>query len=137
MTTNERRVTAAIVLRDGRVLAARRAPGQKNEGLWEFPGGKVEAGESDEDCLEREMYEEFGVRGKTLAHVCDNHYVYGALGESILLCAYVFEWRTGDFDLRVHDEIRWVDAQEIMCLRFSPADIKIAETVKKTLLSIV
>lgn len=130
----QRRVTAAIVLRNGHVLAARRAPGQKNAGLWEFPGGKVEAGESDATCLEREMFEEFGVIGKTRAHVMDNPYVYGLHGESILLCAYLFEWLDGAFDLRVHDEICWVDAEGIMKLQFSPADVAIAEKVKETFL---
>ncbi|MBR5231147.1 MAG: (deoxy)nucleoside triphosphate pyrophosphohydrolase [Clostridia bacterium] len=132
--TGERRVTAAVVLRGGRVLAARRAKGQKNEGMWEFPGGKVEAGETDEKCLEREMSEEFGITGRTLQHVTDSRYVYGAQGESILLCAYVFEWLAGEFELRVHDEIRWVNARELMELELSPADVKIAAKVGETLL---
>lgn len=135
MTPVERRVTAAVVIRNGKVLTARRAPGQKNEGLWEFPGGKVEPGETDEMCLEREMREEFGIEGRSLAHVMDNRYVYGALGESILLCAYVFEWMSGAFELRVHDEIRWVDAEELKCLALSPADVEIARRVGETLLS--
>lgn len=135
MTPTERRVTAAVVIRDGKVLAARRAPGQKNAGLWEFPGGKVEMGETDAMCLEREMREEFGIEGRTLEHVMDNRYVYGALGESILLCAYVFEWIAGEFELRVHDEIRWVDAEELMQLALSPADMEIARRVGETLLS--
>jgi len=129
-----RRVTAAIVLKDKRVLVARRAQGQKNAGMWEFPGGKVESGETDEVCLEREMYEEFGVNGKTLDHVTDSRYVYGAQGESILLCAYVFEWLSGDFELRVHDDIRWADAQELERLALSPADVPIARKVKETFL---
>ena len=135
MTLTERRVTAAVVIRDGKVLAARRAPGQKNEGLWEFPGGKVEPGETDEACLEREMREEFGIEGKTLKHVMDNRYVYGALGESILLCAYVFKWVSGAFELRVHDEIRWVNAEELARLALSPADVEIARRVGGTFLS--
>jgi len=130
----ERRVTAAVVLREGRVLAARRAKGQKNAGLWEFPGGKVEDGENDESCLEREMLEEFGVTGKTREHIADSRYVYGAQGESILLCAYLFEWQAGEFELRVHDAIRWVDAQELTALELSPADVKIAVEVGETLL---
>ena len=129
----ERRVTAAIVLRNGRVLVARRAPGEKNAGRWEFPGGKVEAGETDEKCLAREMYEEFGVAGETREHIADNRYVYGALGESIVLCAYVFDWQAGEFDLRVHDEIRWVSAEELLQLALSPADIEIARKVKEML----
>lgn len=134
MNMTDCRVTAAIVLKDSRVLLARRAPGQKNAGMWEFPGGKVERGETDERCLEREMYEEFGVTGKTGKHVADNRYVYGALGEAILLCAYVFEWLAGEFELRVHDEIRWVDAEELMQLVLSPADVEIATRVRETLL---
>lgn len=114
MSMTDRRVTAAIVIKDGKVLLARRAPGQKNAGFYEFPGGKVEADETDEACLEREMYEEFAVTGKTLQHVADSRYVYGQLGEAIVLCAYVFDWQGGQFELRVHDEIRWVDVQELM-----------------------
>lgn len=130
----DRRVTAAIVLKDKRVLVARRAQGQKNAGMWEFPGGKVESGETDEICLEREMFEEFGVSGKTLDHVTDSRYVYGAQDESILLCAYVFEWLTGEFELRVHDEIRWADAEELERLALSPADVPIARKVRETFL---
>ena len=130
----DRRVTAAIVLKDRRVLVARRAQGQKNAGMWEFPGGKVESGETDEICLEREMFEEFGVSGKTLDHVTDSRYVYGAQGESILLCAYVLAWMAGDFELRVHDEIRWADAEELERLALSPADVPIARKVRETFL---
>lgn len=135
MSLTDRRVTAAIVLKDNKVLLARRAPGQKNAGFFEFPGGKVEKGETDEACLEREMLEEFGVTGKTLQHVADSRYVYGQLGEAILLCAYVFDWLGGQFELRVHDEIRWVDAQELMRLELTPADVEIAAKVRETLLS--
>lgn len=135
MSLTDRRVTAAIVLKANKVLLARRAPGQKNAGFFEFPGGKVENGETDEACLEREMYEEFGITGKTEQHVADSRYVYGQLGESILLCAYVFEWTDGEFELRVHDEIRWVDAQELMRLELTPADVEIAAKVRETLLS--
>jgi mutator protein MutT len=49
------RVTAALILQEGKALLCRRAAGQKLSGYWEFPGGKVEDGESDTDCLEREL----------------------------------------------------------------------------------
>lgn len=75
-----KRVICAVIVRDGRALLARRAPGQKHEGLWEFPGGKVEAGETDAACLERELQEEFGVAGRTGAHLCDSVCAYPEAG---------------------------------------------------------
>ncbi|MBU4175420.1 MAG: (deoxy)nucleoside triphosphate pyrophosphohydrolase [Actinobacteria bacterium] len=54
-------VTAAIIERDGAVLIARRPPGGRHPGSWEFPGGKVEPGESPRECLAREMEEEMGI----------------------------------------------------------------------------
>jgi len=57
-------VTAAIVLQDNKVLLTRKAPGQSLEGYWEFPGGKVEEGESLQECLKREIFEELGVQAE-------------------------------------------------------------------------
>jgi len=54
-------VTAAIIIEDGRVLIAQRPPGGRHAGEWEFPGGKVEPGETPEQCLARELAEELGV----------------------------------------------------------------------------
>lgn len=124
-----KRVTCAVIIKAGRVLLARRAPGQKNAGLWEFPGGKVEAGETDEACLEREILEEFGVRGKACAHICDSAYTYNEFGMQILLCAYVFVPESDAFELRVHDEVRYFAPQELADISLSPADVPIAEAV--------
>jgi 8-oxo-dGTP diphosphatase len=55
-------VAAAITLQDGRILMQKRGPGRRHAGLWEFPGGKVEAGESPENALIREIEEELGLR---------------------------------------------------------------------------
>lgn len=130
----EKRVICAVILRDGTVFLARRAPGQKHAGLWEFPGGKTESGESDEACLEREMAEEFGVTGKTGAHLCDSEYAYGDLGLSILLRAYRFAPEDWTFDRRVHDETGFFGPGELDALPLSAADRPIAERVKTILL---
>lgn len=122
-----KRVTCALVIHEGRVLIARRKEGQSNAGLWEFPGGKVEAGETDEACLAREMQEEFGIIGLTGTHVCTSRYAY-AFGE-IELCAYHFLWLRGEYQMRVHDEIRFVTAQELLTAQLSPADVPIAQAV--------
>lgn len=124
-------VTAAILVRQGRALAARRAPGQAHEGKWEFPGGKLETGETEEMCLEREMREEFGIRGKTGPHFADSLYAYEK-GE-ILLRAYLFDWQQGEMIPTVHDKLLWAGAGQIETLDFTPADVPIAARVRKYL----
>ena len=57
-------VTCAILEKNGKILIARRAPDQKLDGKWEFPGGKVEDGESPAECLKRELAEEFGIQAE-------------------------------------------------------------------------
>ena len=130
-----RRVTCAVILREGRVLLARRAPGQKHAGLWEFPGGKTEPGESDEACLEREIREEFGVSGRAGEHLCDSAYTYNDLGMQILLCAYRFYPKSEAFQKRVHDEIRYFDREQLAQLAMTPADVPIARRAAEMLLS--
>jgi len=124
-----KRVTCAVMLREGRVLLARRAAGQKNAGMWEFPGGKVEPGESDAACLEREIREEFGVTGKAGSHLCDSLHTYEAMGMRIQLCAYLFAPDSFEFSLRVHDAVAFLPPEELAAAGLSPADIPIADAV--------
>ena len=70
-------VTAAVIVKDGKVLAARRAPGKHLEGYWEFPGGKLEGNETPERCLERELTEEFSIRSRVGAYIGESVYDYG------------------------------------------------------------
>ena len=120
-------VTAAVVCRQGKALVARRAPGQAHPGKWEFPGGKLEPGEDERSCLEREMWEELGMRGRAGIHLADSTYDYGQ--GRILLRAYLFHWREGGPQLRVHDKLEWAGPQEILSLDFTPADLPIAQRV--------
>lgn len=128
-----KRVICAVIVRDGHALLARRAPGQKHEGLWEFPGGKVEAGETDAACLERELQEEFGIAGRTGAHLCDSVCAYPELNLQITLCAYFFDWQSGEFQLRVHDQIQWADAQALKAAWLTAADVQIAAAAGRLL----
>ena len=126
-------VICAVIVRDGRALLARRWPGEEHEGLWEFPGGKVEAGETDAACLERELQEEFGVAGRTGAHLCDSVCAYPELDLQITLCAYFFDWQSGEFQLRVHDQILWADAQALKTAQLTAADVQIAAAAGRLL----
>jgi mutator protein MutT len=100
------RVVAAVLEKDGRWLIAKRKKGDRFSGLWEFPGGKPEAGETPRECLVRELYEEFGIQarvGRFLARV-----IYTSPSFSIELAAYAVSLISGVFSLHDHDEIRWV-----------------------------
>lgn len=124
-------VTCAIWIQDHRVFSARRAPGQKNAGLWEFPGGKTEPGESDAQGLEREMYEEFGVRGTAGAFLTESRYTY-APDADILLRAFLFTSEDNPCPT-VHDRVAWVTKEELLSLPLSAADVPIASAAAELL----
>ena len=116
-------VVCAVIRRGGKILAMRRKHASMN-GKWEFPGGKLENGESEQACLERELSEELGIRGKTGAFLTESLYRY-PFGE-ILLRAYEFDWQEGEIALRVHDRAEWVEPAALGTLDLSPADVPIA-----------
>jgi 8-oxo-dGTP diphosphatase len=121
-------VAAAIIEENGKVLAARRAPGKHLEGLWEFPGGKLEPGESPEDCLKRELFEEFRVEVHVGKFLGESVHDYGI--KTIRLLAYRASRLDGDFVLKDHDEIVWLTRAELLDLNWAPADIPLVEAYR-------
>jgi len=115
-----RTVTAAVIERDGKVLCARRKPGLIAEGLWEFPGGKLEAGEAPERGLRRELEEELGVEARIGEFLCSVPFT-GSLA-SFELVVFRAELLGGDFRLTDHDEIRWLRPEEMDESLFSRPD---------------
>jgi len=117
-------VTAAIIEKDGQVMIARRKIGEKLAGFWEFPGGKVEPGETLQYCLARELKEELGLEteiGAVLAEA-DYHYGHG----SIRLIAMQARVLAGVPTLTVHDRVEWVDPGALGHYELAPADMQIA-----------
>ncbi|KNZ70794.1 NUDIX hydrolase [Thermincola ferriacetica] len=125
------RVTAAILMRDDKVFIAKRKANGLLAGKWEFPGGKIEKGESPEECLKREMKEEFHIEVSVGAFFGESiyHYEHGA----IHLLAYYVQWEKGEFRPLVHDEFKWVPVAELKEYGFAPADIPLAEKLMKVL----
>ena len=70
------KVTAAVIEKDGKILIARRKRDDSQAGKWEFPGGKLEAGETPEACLKRELREELGIETEVGAFFCSSRFVY-------------------------------------------------------------
>lgn len=121
-------VTAAIIEKEGRILAARRRTRSGNGGLWEFPGGKLEAHETPEQCLVRELEEELGIRTEVIEPLGVSIHDDGA--RVIRLLAYRVRHLTGKFTLHVHDEIRWLTIAELHSVEWMPADIALIAQVK-------
>ena len=127
--SNERIVTAGIIRRDGSVLLARRSPGERHAGFWEFPGGKVENGETPEACLERELQEELGIQTRIGEKCAQNLYQYDH--GSFCIVAYFVDWISGDPHPNVHDQLEWVRIDELMGYKLLPADIPIVVSLQK------
>lgn len=106
------RSVAAIVIREGRVLLAQRGFSGPLAKLWEFPGGKVETGESDAEALVREFTEEFGVPVRPLRLLGESSFLHK--GRNRPLVAWLAELPEGDrLNLIEHAGIAWVDAAEL------------------------
>jgi 8-oxo-dGTP diphosphatase len=121
-------VTAAILAKNGRILIARRPASSRLANKWEFPGGKIEAGETPEACLARELKEELDIEVSIGAFLGESvyHYRHG----SIRLLAYQTYWDTGEIDPKDHDEIRWVAVAELDCYEFAPADVPFVQRLQ-------
>ena len=120
-------VTAGILERGGRVLIARRKPGRHMAGRWEFPGGKIEAGESPEQSLARELAEELDLRVQVGPLLCRAD--WSGDGMSLELMVYRVESFEGTPVLREHEEIRWVLPGELRGFELADSDRKVVETL--------
>jgi len=118
------RVIAAIIRRSGTILLARRREGAHLAGFWEFPGGKIEDGESPEECLARELREEFHLETTVGRFIASSRYSYP--DREIELMAYEVQLAEGPIVLNDHDEIQWVPVAELLSYRLAPADVAIA-----------
>ncbi len=120
-------VTAAIIEKEGRILAARKKEGLHLAGYWEFPGGKLEEGETPEECLRRELYEEFGISCTVEQFVANSIYTYS--DTTICLKGYCVKHTGGNFTLTDHDEVCWLTVDELGSLNWAPADIPLVAAV--------
>jgi 8-oxo-dGTP diphosphatase len=115
-------VTAAIIQRDDRYLVTRRQPGVHLAGVWEFPGGKCDAGESLAACMARELGEELGIQATVGGEIFAITHEYPDRQVEL----HFFECRSvDDPSPLLGQEMRWVTREELADLEFPPADAEL------------
>lgn len=119
---NPQIVIAAIIERKGHFLIAKRNVGKLHVGKWEFPGGTLEEGESHEQCLKRELQEEFSITVEVGNLFCTSEHRYTP-DWTIKLLAYRTKVVSGTFNLNDHEEIRWVEPKDLAYYDFPEADM--------------
>ena len=116
-------VACALIERDGFILAAQRSEKMSLPLKWEFPGGKIEPGESPEDCLKRELREEMGISIDVGAPLSSTTHAY--LAFRVTLYPFICSISSGELTLHEHKQIAWLKPEMLHALDWAAADLPV------------
>ena len=124
------RVVAAIIIDDGKVFATQRGYGEFKDG-WEFPGGKIDAGETPEEALVREIKEELDteVEIQELLDTVEYDYPNFHLSMDCFICKI----KSGDLVLKEHEAAAWLTKEKLNSVEWLPADITLIDKIKSAI----
>ena len=123
------KVVAAILQKEDKILIARKKQGKPLAGYFEFPGGKIEEGETPEESLIRELMEEMNIKIAVKEYIGESIYDYGN-DKVISLLGYTAEIIEGEIKLSDHDIYEWVTLEQINNYKIAPADIPLINKLK-------
>ena len=118
-------VSAGIISRDGKIMLCQRKPGARLALKWEFPGGKLETGESPQQALERELREELAIETRT-GRIFDLRYE-SADGRELLILFFRSEILSGEPQTIDCNAVHWVDPSRLTEYDLAPADLEVAK----------
>ena len=120
-------VVAAIIHQGGRILATQRGYGE-HQGKWEFPGGKMEAGETEEEAIVREIREELNVGIRVERKVCTVEYDYPKF--HLVMHCFWCSMAEGEMELKEHRSARWLERSEWESVDWLPADVEVVKELQ-------
>lgn len=123
-------VVAAVIADGGRIFATQRGYGEFKD-MWEFPGGKIEAGESRQDALRREIMEELDTDVSVDSFLCTVDYDYPSF--HLTMHCYMCSVISGNLVLKEHESARWLATSELDSVEWLPADLDILPKIASTL----
>ena len=121
-------VTCLILFHEGKILATQRGAAMDLPGCWEFPGGKVELGESPENCLLREIREELSIEIRISDSLTPILHLYP--NKEIQLIPFLATWQGGSLKLTEHAQSQWLNKEDLLSLNWAPADLPIVQEVQ-------
>lgn len=124
------KVAAAIIVNDDKILAAQRGYGEFKDG-WEFPGGKLEPGESGEEACIREINEELNVRIGNLNYLCTVEHDYDSFHLSME--CFTCSIKDGTINDNEHENLLWLDRSSLWNVDWLPADVEVVKKLEASL----
>lgn len=120
-------VVCGVIVRDNKVLCVQRSEKMLLPLKWEFPGGKIEKNETPEQCLDREIKEELGVKIEILEKLSNSYCDYGSF--EIILIPYLCKYLGDEIILSEHKEFQWLLYSQLLLLDWAPADVPIVKEI--------
>jgi len=122
-------VVCALIMKDGKCLIARRNKDDHLKGRWEFPGGRRQGLEDEKKTLERAFNEVFHIKTDIKEYV--THSICEYPGHIVDLKLYECDYKSGEFDLSIHSEYKWVNIEELLDYDLADADIVLSKFLIK------